>query len=87
MFWYNKSHKIYYAAASQLALDMLLSLLLIWFQLTENRLKRNGNYLWNPYTAGEHEEIEGEEDSIPNPELLSAPFAVSHIKGSVRNLR
>ena len=49
-------------------------------------MKRNGNYLWNPYTAGEYEEIEGEEDSIPNPELLSAPFAISHIKGSVRNL-
>ena len=50
-------------------------------------MKRNGNYLWNPYVADEttHSEgFEGEEDSIPNPEWLSAPFAISHIKGSVR---
>ena len=56
-------------------------------QLTESRMKRNGNYLWNPYVADEttHSEgFEGEEDSIPNPEWLSAPFAISHIKGSVR---
>lgn len=49
-------------------------------------MKRAGNYSWNPNIneelAQHPKEIEGEEVSIPNPEWLSAPFAISHIEGS-----
>ena len=64
-------------------------------QLTDGRIKRNGNFLDNPYFTGEYsesgfetkpghpEEIEGEEDRIANPEFLGAPFVITHKKGSV----
>lgn len=64
-------------------------------QLSEGHIKRNGKYLDNPYFAGEYsltgsvinpghpDEIEGVEDPIPSPEMLGAPFTVTHNKGSV----
>lgn len=52
----------------------------------DGRIKRNGNYLKNPYLNGKDghpETIEGEEDKVVNPEALGAPFTISHNKGSV----
>lgn len=56
--------------------------------MTEGRVKRNGNYFKDPYfgsEAGHPEEVEGEEDKIPTPELFEAPFVIIHNKGSVSN--
>jgi hypothetical protein len=33
--------------------------------------------------GGGPEMIDGEEDKIPSPEILSAPFVITHNKGSV----
>ena len=53
--------------------------------MTENSFKRNGNYLENAFAVGGKgpEVIDGEEDKILSPEILSAPFVISHNKGSV----
>lgn len=63
--------------------------------MTDGRIKRNGNFLDNPYFTGEYnewgaetkrghpEEIEGQEDQIQHPEWLGAPFVITHNKGSV----
>ena len=53
--------------------------------MTENRIKRNGNYLEDASRVGGTypEEIDGEEDKILSPEILSAPFVITHNKGSV----
>lgn len=54
--------------------------------MTDGRIMRNGKYLGNPFftgVAGDLEQIEGDEDRIPNPEILGTPFVISHIKGSV----
>ena len=54
-------------------------------QMTENWIRRNGNYLVDASDVGGEypEEIEGEEDQILNPEILSTPFVITHNKGSV----
>jgi hypothetical protein len=53
--------------------------------MTENWIRRNGNYLVDASDVGGEypEEIEGEEDQILNPEILSTPFVITHNKGSV----
>jgi hypothetical protein len=53
--------------------------------MTENSLRRHGNYLGDAFEIGGSgpETIDGEEDKIPSPEILSAPFVISHNKGSV----
>lgn len=66
----------------------------IVIKLTDGRIKRNGNFVKNPYFQGEisdsgyviqpahPEEIEGEEDQFVNDEHFGAPFVVTHNKGS-----
>ncbi|XP_057375632.1 vitellogenin-2-like [Daphnia carinata] len=68
-------------------------------KLTDGRIKRNGNFVENPYFQGEvsdsgyviqpahPEEIEGEEDQLVNDEHFGAPFVVSHNKGSVTGIK
>ena len=68
---------------------------MIFDQLTNGQIKRDGNFLKNPYFTNEFEtnwnseswkrvaEIDGHEDQIPHPEWLGAPFVITHNKGAV----